>query len=130
MQRFYPIQLEENHKFLKRLLETPEELVSHIRRYATASIEMQHRIDSGYRMISAVVLEITYGYTVEGDDDSIVRMVDNVMEEFSASIAPGAFLVDLIPICKHFSPTLLWLKRKSSEVCTQLDARCRIPTQS
>ncbi|KAJ7286148.1 cytochrome P450 [Mycena rebaudengoi] len=112
VQRFYPIQLEENHKFLKRLLETPEELVSHIR-----------------RMISAVVLEITYGYTVEGDDDSIVRMVDNVMEEFSASIAPGAFLVDLIPILKYVPSWMpgAGFQRKAKLWATHLSEMIEVP---
>lgn len=44
---------------------------------------------------------MTYGITVQGESDPILNLVNKVMEEFSAAITPAAFLVDLLPICKH-----------------------------
>ncbi|KAJ7510129.1 cytochrome P450 [Mycena galericulata] len=84
LSRFHPIEMDEFRKFLKRLLDSPERFLSHI-----------------HLTSSAVVLRITYGYTVEDENDPIVELVNSVMAEFSAAIAPGAFLVDLLPILKH-----------------------------
>ncbi|KAJ6624514.1 cytochrome P450 [Mycena sp. CBHHK59/15] len=84
MARFHPIEADENRKFLQRLLESPKNFLSHIRQTA-----------------SAVVMRITYGYIVKSEDDSILSLVNSVMDEFFVSIAPGAFLVDLIPMLKY-----------------------------
>ncbi|KAJ7137669.1 cytochrome P450 [Mycena epipterygia] len=84
LSKFYPIEADESRKFLQRLLESPERFLSHIHQTA-----------------SAIALRITYGYTVQGENDPIVSLVNSVMEEFSASVVPGAFLVDLIPILKY-----------------------------
>lgn len=53
------------------------------------------------RTSSAVALRIAYGYTVLDENDPVVDLVNSVMSEFSESITPGAFLVDVLPICKH-----------------------------
>ncbi|KAJ7761965.1 cytochrome P450 [Mycena maculata] len=82
--KFHPIEVDEYRKFLQRLLESPESFLSHI-----------------HLTSSAVVLRITYGYTVQSEHDPIVDLVNNAMAEFSECITPGAFLVDLLPILKY-----------------------------
>jgi hypothetical protein len=44
-----------------------------------------------------VVLKISYGYDVASENDSLVALADKANEEFSESMRPGAFLVDLLP---------------------------------
>ncbi|KAJ7697675.1 hypothetical protein B0H17DRAFT_1130277 [Mycena rosella] len=46
---------------------------------------------------NAVVLRITYGYTVRSGNDPIVALADSVMEEFSAASVPIAFLGVYMP---------------------------------
>ncbi|KAJ7905810.1 cytochrome P450 [Mycena olivaceomarginata] len=84
VKKFHPIEVEEYRKFLQRLLESPERFRSHI------------HLTSG-----AIALRITYGYTVRGEDDPMIELVNDVMKEFSEAITPGAFLVDLLPILKY-----------------------------
>ncbi|KAJ6624554.1 cytochrome P450 [Mycena sp. CBHHK59/15] len=50
--------------------------------------------------ISAAVLRITSGYTVEGTDDPLLVC-------FFAALAPGAFWVDLIPVLKYVPSWML-----------------------
>ncbi|KAJ7343182.1 cytochrome P450 [Mycena albidolilacea] len=84
VKKFHPIEVEEYRKLLQRLLESPERFRSHI------------HLTSG-----AIALRITYGYTVQGEDDPMIELVNDVMKEFSEAITPGAFLVDLLPILKY-----------------------------
>ena len=44
---------------------------------------------------------ITYGYSVQEGDDPLVNIANVALEEFSLSTAPGAWLVDILPICKE-----------------------------
>ena len=58
---------------------------------------------------------IAYGYSVKGQDDPLVDVVEGAMHGFSESLKPGAYLVDMIPL------------RKSSFLSAAL---LRIPTSS
>ena len=51
------------------------------------------------RSAGAIILRIVYGYEVVEGDDPFVSLVNKAMEQFSLSISPGAFLVDLVPSC-------------------------------
>ncbi|KAJ6502263.1 cytochrome P450 [Mycena sanguinolenta] len=81
---FHPIEMEECRNFMQRLLQSPERLQSHV------------HLASG-----ALALRITYGYTVRDEKDPLIEIITNVMQEFSDSVTPGAFLVDLLPILKY-----------------------------
>jgi hypothetical protein len=48
---------------------------------------------------------IAYGYSVEGNNDYILDVVEAAMNGFSECLDPGAYLVDMIPFRK--SPFLL-----------------------
>ena len=52
-----------------------------------------------YRTAGAISLRIAYGYKVVEGNDPFVSLVNEAMEQFSLSISPGAFLVDLVPSC-------------------------------
>ncbi|KAJ7485390.1 cytochrome P450 [Mycena latifolia] len=82
--KLYPITVDECRKFLQQLLQSPEQFLSHI-----------------HQASGAIVLRIAYGYPVQLEDDPIVALVNGVMDEFSVATAPGAFLVDLLPILKY-----------------------------
>ncbi|KAJ7272073.1 cytochrome P450 [Mycena haematopus] len=84
VKKFYPIEIEECRNFMQRLLRSPERLRSHI------------HLTSG-----AIALRFTYGYTVRDEKDPLIELITKVMEDFSETVTPGAFLVDLLPILKY-----------------------------
>ncbi|KAK7692059.1 hypothetical protein QCA50_005464 [Cerrena zonata] len=74
----------EIHKFLRRLIYTPENVHEHIRKTA-----------------SGIIMKITYGYSVMEGKDPYVEIVDRAMENFSITTTLGAFLVDALPILRY-----------------------------
>jgi hypothetical protein len=56
------------------------------------------------RAVTAMVLDVGYGYQVEGQNDLFVHFADVAAKDFEASVMAGAFLVDTIPWCE-FEPS-------------------------
>lgn len=46
-------------------------------------------------------MKVTYGYDVQEGDDPMLTFIESVMEKYSHYLAPGAFLVDAIPILRY-----------------------------
>lgn len=46
----------------------------------------------------AIILRISHGYEVQEHDDPFVELANHATEQFSLSTAPGAFLVDVLPL--------------------------------
>ncbi|KAF9228325.1 cytochrome P450 [Gyrodon lividus] len=57
-------------------------------------------IKHGRRFAGAIVLKIAYGYTVEIENDPLVKLVDDAMDQFSETTVPNAFMVDIVPILR------------------------------
>ncbi|KAF8607170.1 cytochrome P450 [Ceratobasidium sp. AG-I] len=83
-EEWWPLQEQEALKFLQRLLHTPEDLISHIRQTA-----------------GATVVKLTYGYTVKDNSDEYIRVAERALNTFSTATTPGAFLVDVFPSLKY-----------------------------
>ncbi|KAL4079442.1 cytochrome P450 [Scleroderma citrinum] len=114
MEAYYDIKAVEIHKFLKRILADPEQLVVHIR-----------------MTVGAIVLRISYGYQVEETNDYIVDLSERVASIFSKATAPGAFLVDSIPILKYVPEWVpgAGFKRKAREWRVVIDEQLDRPYQ-
>ncbi|KAE8354986.1 cytochrome P450 [Aspergillus coremiiformis] len=83
--RFNHIQNVEVSRFLLRMLRDPAHWTEHIRK------------ESG-----AVVLKITYGYTVEQHArDPLVDLIESCIVKASETVVPGRWLVDFIPILRY-----------------------------
>ena len=56
----------------------------------------------------AIILKITYGYAIQGENDPFVELADNVMTMLAQITTPGAYMVDFIPArkAKLKSPSL------------------------
>ena len=66
------------------------------------------------RNAGAVILKMAYDYEVKEDNDELVELVDKSIEGFIVATTPGAFLVDLFPICMLFDDVdrpLYWRSR-------------------
>ncbi|KAI1421045.1 cytochrome P450 oxidoreductase OrdA-like protein [Xylaria sp. FL1777] len=75
----------EVHRFLFRVLQEPNNLLSHIRTEA-----------------GAIILKMIYGYTIEAHKpDPLVELAATALDQFSASTVPGAWLVDVIPVLRY-----------------------------
>ncbi|KAJ3485041.1 hypothetical protein NLI96_g5232 [Meripilus lineatus] len=84
VQEFYQLEEMETRRFIQRVLQEPEDLAAHIRRTA-----------------AAIILKISYGYTVEDGADPLVDLVERAMGQFSQISRPGAFLVDVLPVLRY-----------------------------
>ena len=53
-----------------------------------------------HRATGAIILKMAYGYKVTEGDDPYVNLVNEAIDQFTVSSAPGAFLVDVIPVLR------------------------------
>ncbi|KAF8817026.1 cytochrome P450 [Phlegmacium glaucopus] len=84
MSLFYPVEEFETHLFLKSVLKNPGELVTSIRKTA-----------------GAIIMRIAYGYHVKERNDPFLAQVNEAVDQFSLSTAPGGFMVNLVPSLRH-----------------------------
>ncbi|KIJ43395.1 hypothetical protein M422DRAFT_169954 [Sphaerobolus stellatus SS14] len=82
--KYKPIHNKEKVVFLQRLLESPENLMGHIR-----------------HSFASTILDIVYGYKVAEKADPLIHAVDQTMDGFCKTAFRGAFLVDIFPILKY-----------------------------
>ncbi|CAE7194397.1 unnamed protein product [Rhizoctonia solani] len=101
VQDWWPQQEQEAHKFLRRLLHTPEDLNAHLRHTA-----------------GATATKLTYGYTVQDGSDEYIARAERALSAFAYASTPGRFLVDFFPFLKYIP----WapFKRKAAEWRAQL----------
>jgi hypothetical protein len=59
-----------------------------------------------YRSAAAIILNITYGYTLAERDDPCVALADAAMQTMSKAGVFGTYLVDYIPVLKYVP---LWM---------------------
>ena len=70
---------------------------------------------------------ITYGYSVKGQGDPLVDVVEGAMHGFSECMTPGAYLVDMIPLRESpFPPVALLGIPISSFLSTTSAIRTRL----
>ncbi|KAG2141325.1 cytochrome P450 [Suillus clintonianus] len=78
---YHPVEEIETHRFLKRVFAKPEKLQDHVRHTA-----------------GAIILRISHGYEVKEKNDPFIDLADRAMDQFSRATAPGAFMVDIMPL--------------------------------
>ncbi|KAG6831860.1 hypothetical protein H0H92_006977 [Tricholoma furcatifolium] len=83
LKQFSHIEQLETHRFIRRLLAKPADLAVHIRHTA-----------------GAIILRISHGYEVKETNDPFVELADRATNQFSLSTAPGAYLVDVLPLLR------------------------------
>ncbi|PVI03088.1 cytochrome P450 [Periconia macrospinosa] len=81
---FNIVQETEAAHFLLNLLDTPNDLLEHVRTEA-----------------GSVILKITYGYTTKREKDPLVLLANATMEDFKEATVPGRWAVDVIPFLKY-----------------------------
>nr|BED43020.1 cytochrome P450 monooxygenase [Trametes versicolor] len=86
---YRPIQEQEVHRFVLRIMQEPEKFLEHIRFAVTATI-----------------LRVTYGLQVSGRDDEYVVLAEATVAIQNAITVPGKYLVEVLPFLR-FLPS--WL---------------------
>ncbi|KAF8513276.1 cytochrome P450, partial [Gautieria morchelliformis] len=81
--KYHPIQAKHTLRLLRRLCESPDDFVEHIRHSA-----------------GAIIMELLYAINVRDKDDPYIETAEKAMSYFNAAANPGAFLVDVLPILK------------------------------
>ncbi|KAJ7680093.1 cytochrome P450, partial [Mycena olivaceomarginata] len=101
MVKFYPVQDYQANMLLKRVLENPSAF---------------DEVSTG-----AMVLHLTYGYKIkERANDPLVDLADKALGEFSEITRPGAFLVDVLPICPFPGARFKRLAKTYTKSCDDL----------
>ncbi|KAL0575702.1 hypothetical protein V5O48_006262 [Marasmius crinis-equi] len=81
---FWPVQLKETHKLIRRLLADPGDFINHLR-YNSAS----------------TIMNVIYGIEIADEDDHYITVAETALDGMAKAAHPGAFLVDIFPILKH-----------------------------
>ncbi|KAF8513280.1 cytochrome P450 [Gautieria morchelliformis] len=81
---YLPIQAKHTRRLLRRLCESPDNFVDHIR-----------------HSTGAIIMELVYAINVRDKDDPYIETAERAMSHLGAAGKPGAFLVDVLPILKY-----------------------------
>ncbi|KAG6908819.1 hypothetical protein DXG01_003172 [Tephrocybe rancida] len=82
--RFHPHEIKATHGLLRRLLDSPDDLMEHLR-----------------QMAGETIIAIAYGIKVQPKDDPYITTAAEGVHPLLVAGVPGAFLVDSIPILKY-----------------------------
>ncbi|QRV92904.1 cytochrome P450 family protein [Ceratobasidium sp. AG-Ba] len=80
---YIPLQQKEVQKFMKRLTETPDDFMTHVRLLA-----------------SSIAIRIGYGYEVGSYDDPLVQTAEEHMAHFSECLQYWKWMVDIFPLLR------------------------------
>ncbi|KAJ3486701.1 hypothetical protein NLI96_g4059 [Meripilus lineatus] len=84
---FEDLQLYQAQIFAKNLLRSPDRFLSHVKRFS-----------------SGIILEIAYGHRVESEDDSYLKLTENLNAVVAGLGTTGVSIVDILPILRHLPP--------------------------
>lgn len=99
---YRPIQVKETHILLKALADDPSEFRAHVRRYfnpMTFSIVLWLNNCWDIRNAIAVIIRVSYGHEIGGNDDPIVRILEDTFRIAATLSTPGKFWVEGMPFC-------------------------------
>ena len=102
-QKYWGIQEIESRKLALSLLmqEGSEQLERHLRKSEIALIVFTNILTGILRNAAAVIMRITYGYSIKDFDDQFVAIAEESMRVASLAAAPGKWLVDALPFRRH-----------------------------
>ncbi|KAF9219295.1 cytochrome P450 [Gyrodon lividus] len=81
---YWPLQRKEAHALLRNLLDSPGDLIEHLRHNA-----------------AAVIMNVIYGIEIAPKDDRYIDIAEQALDGMAKAAAPGAFFVDVFPWLKY-----------------------------
>lgn len=97
--QFESLQVNSVKDLLRILLDSPENVVGHLRQYVPS--HYFSNLSHGYRnnsMAAKIVVNFTYGYEIQAVNDPLVKFIESNLVAFFKATRPGAYLVDSFPI--------------------------------
>ncbi|EKM77775.1 hypothetical protein AGABI1DRAFT_121852 [Agaricus bisporus var. burnettii JB137-S8] len=97
--QYLPVQVRHVRGFLRRLLASPEDFLSHTR-----------------HLFAALITEVAYGIEIQDHNDPYVQQIEEVIKGVGEASVPGRYLVEVFPIMKYIPswfPGAGW-KRKAA----------------
>ncbi|KAI0809179.1 cytochrome P450 [Irpex lacteus] len=107
---YQSLQEQETRRFIKRLLQDSQSFLDHVR-----------------LSVSANLLMITYGYQVQGPDDTVMCLAESVMKDLSDVVTPFAWLIDCIPALNMIPPWLTGLQSTAEKYRAKLNKFANMP---
>ncbi|KAH9937862.1 CyP450 monooxygenase [Epithele typhae] len=80
VERYAGWQEVEAHRLVRRLIDSPEHFVSHIRHF-----------------FGSMVLRVTHGLEVDEEEEDFLKVADEALEVFAVVLEPGRYLVEVLP---------------------------------
>ncbi|KAH7890379.1 cytochrome P450 [Phlebopus sp. FC_14] len=81
---YWPIQRKEAHSLLRNILESPQDLIEHLRHNA-----------------ASVIMKVIYGIEIAPKNDRYIDIAEQALDGMAKAAAPGAFMVDVFPWLKY-----------------------------
>ncbi|KAM5533378.1 hypothetical protein V8D89_012928 [Ganoderma adspersum] len=81
---YQPIQLEHSQRLLQRVVDDPEQFVSHIRHF-----------------FGSTIMRIVYGLEVAEKNDEYISLVERGVDVFIRITVPGRYLVEALPLLRN-----------------------------
>ncbi|KIJ60731.1 hypothetical protein HYDPIDRAFT_98167 [Hydnomerulius pinastri MD-312] len=81
---YWPLQRKEVHTLLRNILDSPDELIEHLRHNA-----------------ASVIMNVIYGIEIAPKSDRYIDIAEQALDGMARAAAPGAFLVDIFPWLKY-----------------------------
>jgi hypothetical protein len=104
VEKYQAVQLRGARKFLQCLLREGDggDVSNSVRRSDFLSVVVQESslISLSCRHLGEMLVDISYALTSAEDVDKFIRMADNQARNFSVTVAPGKYMVDVLPWCK------------------------------
>lgn len=132
---YHPIEEREARIFLKQVQKNPADFRNGVKRYTMKSLTDTLLIVSR-RYTAGVILGTMYGHRVhEFESDRFAPRVFKSASRFAGTLAPGAFLVDVLPWIRYLPswvPGMSWRKsaaawaREDNDLYTELREEARV----
>ncbi|KAI0086253.1 cytochrome P450 [Irpex rosettiformis] len=84
IEKHHEVIVEEQRKFLKSLLGSYQDIATEI-----------HKTEG------AILLKITYGYTIQEEDDQVMALAEKLTDILVPVVAPSVWLVDAFPVLRY-----------------------------
>ncbi|OJA07818.1 hypothetical protein AZE42_03417 [Rhizopogon vesiculosus] len=81
---YWPIQRKEAHGLIRNILDTPGDLIEHLRHNA-----------------ASVIMNVIYGIEIAPRGDKYIDIAEEALDGMAKAAAPGAFLVNIFPLLKY-----------------------------
>ncbi len=102
---YYPVQIAATSLFLKNLMDSPQDHMSHVQQYASFTSGVCVELNLLVRLSGSIILRIVYGYDVTVKHDDYLALAEEAMRQIIETSTPGKYLVELMPFLKHLPGT-------------------------